>query len=232
MPEGHSLELAARRLAPIVGQQVTAGPLRGATVDAVEARGKHLLVHGDRGRSLDVHLGMHGRVRLAQPGTGRGRVVMRTPSADVVIAGTLRVTERPRARAAPPLGPDLLHGRFPAAEYLRRMRLVDRPLAEALLDQRAIAGIGNIVRCEVLWERAIDPLAAVSGIDDRTLLEVAAAARRLLRAGVAAGGRLPARVYRRAGRPCPRCGAPVAARSLGEQRRRLYWCPACQRCPG
>ena len=68
MPEGHSLELAARRLAPIVGRTVLAGPLAGAQVTAIEARGKHLLIHADDGRSADVHLGMHGRARLLAPG--------------------------------------------------------------------------------------------------------------------------------------------------------------------
>jgi endonuclease VIII len=229
VPEGHSLELAARRLAAVVGQPVTDGPLRGATLEAVEARGKHLLIHGDHGRSLTVHLGMHGNVRLAAPGLGRGRTVLRTPAADVVIAGTLRVREARRERAAPRLGPDLLHGRFDAAEYLRRVRLVERPVAEALLDQRAVAGIGNIVRCEALWERAIDPFAAVSAVSDRRLLELAVTARRLLEQGVAAGGPLASRVHRRVGRPCPRCRTPIASRAVGEPRRRLYWCPGCQR---
>ncbi|MGN6380076.1 MAG: DNA-formamidopyrimidine glycosylase family protein [Gaiellales bacterium] len=228
MPEGHSLELVARRLAPIVGQPVTDGPLRGERVDAVEARGKHLLVHGAGGRSLDVHLGMHGRVRLAAPGAGRGRFVLRTPAADVVIAGTHRIAERPRSRAAPPLGPDLLHGRFDAAEYLRRARLVDRSLAELLLDQRVLAGVGNVVRCEALWERAVDPFAPASAVGDRTLLELAAVSRRLLRAGVRSGGPLTSRIYRHTGRPCPRCGKAVESRVVGEQRRRLYWCPGCQ----
>jgi endonuclease VIII len=229
MPEGHSLELAARRLAPVLGQPVTEGPLCGATLEAVEARGKHLLIHGDRGRSLAVHLGMHGKVRLAAPGLGRGRTVLRTPTADVVIAGTLRVREQRRERVAPRLGPDLLHGRFDGAEYLRRMRLVERSVAEALLDQRAVAGIGNIVRCEALWERAVDPFAPVSALADRRVLELAVTARRLLRDGVAAGGPLASRVYRRVGRPCPRCRAPIVSRAVGEPRRWLYWCPGCQR---
>jgi endonuclease-8 len=229
VPEGHSLELAARRLAPVVGQPVLAGPLAGATLEAVEARGKHLLIHGDRGRSLAVHLGMHGKVRLAAPGQGRGRTVLRTPRADVAITGTLRVREERRARAAPRLGPDLLHGRFDAVEYLRRMRLVERPVAEALLDQRAVAGIGNIVRCEALWERGVDPFAGAPALSDRRLLELAVTARRLLRDGVAAGGPLASRVHRRAGRPCPRCRTPIASRAVGEPHRRLYWCPGCQR---
>ncbi len=227
MPEGHSLELLARRLEPIVGCQVTAGPLCGSRVTAVEARGKHLLVHGDRGRSLTVHLGMNGRVRLTEPGRGWGPAVLRTPACDVVITGTRRIAERPTRRAAPALGPDLLHGRFSAVEYLRRARMLERPLCELLLDQRVLAGIGNIVRCEVLWEAGQDPFQAVSGTSDRTLLELAVRARRQLRGGVRSG-RLDSHVHHRAGRPCPRCRRPIESRMQGEQPRMLYWCPGCQ----
>jgi formamidopyrimidine-DNA glycosylase len=227
VPEGHSLELLARRLEPIVGCQVTAGPLCGSRVTAVEARGKHLLVHGDRGRSLTVHLGMNGRVRLTEPGRGWGPAVLRTPTCDVVITGTRRIAERPTRQAAPALGPDLLHGRFSAVEYLRRARMLERPLCELLLDQRVLAGIGNIVRCEVLWEAGQDPFQAVSGTSDRMLLELAVRARRQLRQGVRSG-RLDSRVHHRAGRPCPRCGRPIESRMQGEQPRMLYWCPGCQ----
>ena len=73
MPEGHSLELAARRLAPIVGSSVLEGPLAGSHVTGVEARGKHLLIHADDGRSVDLHLGMHGRARLLPSGAGPPR---------------------------------------------------------------------------------------------------------------------------------------------------------------
>jgi len=228
VPEGHSLELLARRLEPIVGCQVTAGPLCGSRVTAIEARGKHLLVHGDRGRSLTVHLGMNGRVRLTEPGRGWGPAVLRTPACDVVITGTRRITERPTRRAFPALGPDLLHGRFSAVEYLRRARMLERPLCELLLDQRVLAGIGNIVRCEVLWEAGQDPFQPVSAASDRALLELAVRARRQLRRGIEQGGRLTSQVHRRAGRPCPRCRSPIESRMQGDQPRVLYWCPACQ----
>ena len=223
MPEGHSLELAARRLRPLVGAAVTAGPLQGATIEHVEARGKHLLVRASDGRTLHAHLGLHGSVRVRAAGTGRGRHVIRTAGGDVVIAGRVEVARHPRVA----LGPDLLHGRFDAGEYLRRARLVDRPVCEVLLDQRVLAGIGNVVRCEALWELRQDPHALTSAVADRRLLELAAVARRLLRAGLA-DGRLPRRIYRRAGRPCPRCGTRVASLMTGEMPRRLYLCPGCQ----
>jgi endonuclease VIII len=228
VPEGHSLELLARRLEPIVGCQVTDGPLRGSRVTAVEARGKHLLVHGDRGRSLTVHLGMNGRVRLTEPGRGWGPAVLRTPACDVVITGTRRIAERPTWRAAPALGPDLLHGRFAAAEYLRRARILERSVGELLLDQRVLAGIGNIVRCEVLWEARQDPFQPMPATSDRTLLELAVRARRQLRRGVDRGGRLESHVHRQTGRPCPRCRRPIESRMQGDPPRVLYWCPGCQ----
>jgi endonuclease-8 len=140
-----------------------------------------------------------------------------------VIAGRVGLARRPPRLA---LGPDLLHGRFDAAEYLRRARAVDRPVGELLLDQRVLAGIGNIVKSEALWLRRQDPFQPGSTIPDRRLLELAAAARRLLRRGV--DGQLPARVYRRAGRPCPRCATPIRAALQGESPRRTYHCPGCQ----
>ena len=230
MPEGHSLELAARRLAPIVGSSVLEGPLAGTHVTGVEARGKHLLIHADDGRSVDLHLGMHGRARLLPAGTGPSaaalnRAVMRTSAGDAVLVGRLKVGRSPRG---PALGPDLLHGRFDTAEYLRRARLIDRSVAELLLDQRVLAGVGNIVRCEALWDERIDPFAPVGELSDRTLLRLAVASRRILRAGVGDGGQLPRTIYRQTGRPCPRCRTPLRSRPVGEQRRRLYWCPGCQ----
>lgn len=227
MPEGHSLVLAARRIEPVVGQHVTAGLLAGTDVAGVETRGKHLLVHGDDGRSLHVHLGMNGRVRLTEAGAGRGRHVMRTAAGDVVIAGTSRVEVVRSVRLR--LGPDLLGETFDTAAYLRRSRRLERPVAELLLDQRVLAGIGNIVRAEVLWELRQDPFASAASLSDRRLLELAVVARRMLRAGVAAHGRLPQRVYRQTGRPCPRCAGQIDSVMQGaEEPRRLYFCPGCQ----
>jgi endonuclease VIII len=225
VPEGHTLELASQRLSPLVGATVREGPLQGATVVAVEARGKHLLVHADDGRSLHAHLGMHGRVRLTAPGQGRGRHVLRTDAGDAVIRGTV-VRVVPSARLRLPIGPDPLK-EFDLDRFLRRVRLIDRPVGEAVLDQRVIAGVGNIVKSEALWECRIDPFAAVSELDDARLTELAVVAGRILREGVASGGALPHRVYRRAGRPCPRCRSPIRSAPQGEQRRTSYWCPPC-----
>jgi len=228
VPEGHSLVLAARRIRPVLGQHVISGPLAGTDVASIETRGKHLLVHGADGSSLHVHLGMNGRVSLSAAGAGRGRHVMRTPAADVVIFGTSRVEVRRRGDLHLGLGPDLLGAGFDAAAYLRRARAIDRPVAELLLDQRVLAGIGNVVRADALWRLRQDPFVPVSQLSDRRLLELAAVARRMLRAGVDTG-RLTHDVYGAKGRPCPRCGAPIESRMQGsEVPRRLYWCPRCQ----
>jgi endonuclease-8 len=95
------------------------------------------------------------------------------------------------------------------------------------MDQRVIAGVGNIVKSEALWECRIDPFTPVSELDDGRLAELAEVAGRILREGVDSGGGLPRRVYRRAGRPCPRCRTPIKSAPQGEQRRTSYWCPAC-----
>jgi len=226
VPEGHSLELASQRLRPLVGQAVSEGLLSGATVVGVEARGKHLLVHADDGRSLDAHLGLHGSVRLRRPGEGRGRHLLRTAAGDAVIRGRVRVLPSARLRLA--LGPDLLK-QFDEEEFLRRVRLIDRPVGEAVMDQRVLAGVGNVVKSEALWECRIDPFAAVSSLADQRLLELAAVSGRMLEQGVADGGRLPRRIYRTAGRPCPRCDTTIRSAPQGEQRRTTYWCPQCCR---
>jgi endonuclease VIII len=226
VPEGHSLRLAAERLQPLVGAAVAEGPLAGARVESVEARGKNLLVHASDGRTLHVHLGMHGAVRLEAAGAGRGRHVMRTGAGDAVFRTSRVRVLRTRALRLP-VGPDLL-GAFDCRDYLRRARLVERPIGEMVMDQRVLAGIGNVVKSETLWRLRIDPFTPVSRLSDRELLEVAAVGRRVLRAGVAARGGLPHDVYRRAARPCPRCGAPIRSQAQGESVRRTYWCPACQ----
>jgi endonuclease-8 len=227
VPEGQSLLLAARRLQPIVGEAVIEGPLSGARITSVESRGKHLLIGADDGRTLHVHLGLHGAVRLRAPGEGSGRHILRTAAGDAVVQRPIRFDVRRSALLRLAVGPDLL-GNFDMGEYLRRARLVDRPLGEMVVDQRVLAGIGNIVKSEALWEAGLDPFAPVSSFDDDQLRSIPPVATSLLKEGVRAGGRLPQRVYRRAGRPCPRCRAPIRMERQGEARRSTYWCAACQ----
>jgi endonuclease-8 len=131
------------------------------------------------------------------------------------------------------LGPDLLKPDFDAAEAHRRLRSPERremTISAALLDQRAMAGLGNIWRNETLFAERVDPFARVAELDDATLDRLISTGRRLLRmsAGLAPG-RAPTQVYRRTGRPCPRCGTAIHSAPLsGDIPRTTYWCPNCQ----
>jgi len=96
-----------------------------------------------------------------------------------------------------------------------------------LLDQRVVAGIGNLWKAEALWHARVSPWRVLAGTDDEELLRVLDEAARLMKASLE--GRRPSRaVYRRSGRPCPRCGTPVASRGQGDGNRTAYWCPGCQ----
>ena len=103
-------------------------------------------------------------------------------------------------------------------------------ISEALLDQPALAGIGNIWRNETLFAEKVDPFIPVRDLDDATLDRLISTARRLLDASVRmAPGRTPMRVYRRTGRPCPRCGTAIRSAPLSAGiPRTTYWCPTCQ----
>ena len=103
-------------------------------------------------------------------------------------------------------------------------------ISAALLDQRALAGIGNIWRNETLWAERVDPFASVADIDDATLRGLVETARRLLlESAKLAPGRASMRVYRRTARPCPRCGTPIRSAPLSiDLPRTTYWCPTCQ----
>jgi len=106
----------------------------------------------------------------------------------------------------------------------------EQSISAVLLDQRALAGIGNIWRNETLFVERVDPFARVADLDDATLHRLVETASRLLTASArTAPGRAPMRVYRRAGRPCPRCGTLIRSAPLsGEIPRTTYWCPSCQ----
>ncbi len=134
------------------------------------------------------------------------------------------------------LGPDLLDdswGHAHADEARRRLgdpARARQTISEALLDQRAVAGIGNIWRNETLFHERVDPWASVGDLDGATVDRLVATARDLLRqsAGITPG-RSPMWVYRRAGRPCRRCGTLVRSAALDNAiPRTTYWCPTCQ----
>jgi endonuclease-8 len=146
----------------------------------------------------------------------------------------LRAGEEAAQPALAGLGPDVMAPAFDAAEALRRLRQRgEATIAAALLDQRAVAGIGNIWRNEALYLSAVDPFAPVASLDDATLARIVDRARRLMRRNLGDAARAAARrggyrVYRRAGRPCRRCGTRIAMRRHGAPPRSVYWCARCQ----
>ncbi|HEX7222482.1 MAG TPA: DNA-formamidopyrimidine glycosylase family protein [Candidatus Limnocylindrales bacterium] len=259
MPEGDTLFRAAAGLRPhLVGRPVTGARARrpgpqiervvGSTVTAVESQGKNLLIRFSNGLELRTHLRMNGSWHRYRPGErwrraeARARVVLEVPGA-VAVCFDAPVAElfESRAEGLHPslskLGPDLLDPAFGeehVAEAIRRLRDSGRAamsISEALLDQRALAGIGNIWRNETLFAERVDPFVTVANLDDATLERLVRRAHELLRGSAAMPpGRGPMRIYGRAGRPCLRCGTLVrSGPTSGELPRTTYWCPRCQR---
>jgi endonuclease-8 len=104
-----------------------------------------------------------------------------------------------------------------------------RTLGDALLDQRNVAGIGNIWKAEGCFAAAIDPWRRVANVSDEEALGVIRAVRPLMQASVADGFPKQVQIYKRTGMPCPRCSTPIKARGQGDDNRTTYWCPGCQR---
>ncbi|HEX5762653.1 MAG TPA: DNA-formamidopyrimidine glycosylase family protein [Solirubrobacterales bacterium] len=212
--------------------------LDGKRLDRAEAHGKNLLLRfGDL--VLHSHLGMNGAWHVYRQGGA-----WRKPAAAAwaVLSGeqweavqfggpTLRVLRAGALRLDPQLaglGPDILADDFDLAEAVRSLRgASDMQLGEALLDQRRIAGIGNIFKSEACFAARLGPWRRLGELDDADLQRVLRAARELMQRAVA-DGRHGRTVYRRAGRPCPACGRPIASRGQGDANRTTYWCPRCQ----
>ncbi|MEO8272901.1 MAG: DNA-formamidopyrimidine glycosylase family protein [Chloroflexota bacterium] len=275
MPEGDTLARIAVALRPyLAGRVVTGARARlpgpqvsrivGQKIDAVDAAGKNLLIKFDGGLELRTHLGLHGSWHRYRPGEtwrrppSRAALVIEVPGAIAVCfdAPVVELFER-RAEVVHPtismLGPDLVASEFDQAEAVRRLREPGRAqtaIGEAVLDQRALAGIGNVYKSEVLFMEKVDPFAPVGTLDEATVERVVATAREFLKSNAnpeAAAGRTttidlktgkrlaPSRlwVYDRAGRPCHRCGTLIEAGPQGtELPRTTYWCPSCQAAAG
>ena len=265
MPEGDTIFRTADVLrAALSGRTITAARaqprpgmrrvpdlsrLVGARVTSVEARGKHLLIGFDNGLTLRSHLRMSGSWHRYRPGEGWRRpgreasAVLETAQAVAVAFNTpvvelLTDADLRRSRALLELGPDLLSASFDPSEALRRLRERDaEELGNALLDQRAVAGIGNVVKSEVAFMEGLDPWAPVDRLSDEELSSALRAARRVLQANTRGGARVTTGsavrggglwVYGRSGRPCRRCGTIVRQGRQGDLARLTYWCPGCQ----
>jgi endonuclease-8 len=271
MPEGDSLARMADLLRPALAGRIvsaawarTPGPrvslIFGQRVTDVIATGKHLRIQFANGLELRTHLRMHGTWHRYRPGepwrrpAARAVLVLEVPGA-VAVCFDAPVVDLFETRAAAlhpalgALGPNLVDPAFDADEALRRLRLPERANLEigpALLDQRALAGIGNVFKSEVLFIDRVGPFRHVADLDDETLGRLVATARRLLVRNAdprVSGQRQTTRdprtdaplaagalwVYGRSGRPCRRCGTPIRSAPQGtDLPRTTYWCPSCQ----
>ncbi|MGW4463435.1 zinc finger domain-containing protein [Micromonospora sp. NPDC004704] len=263
MPEGDTVWNTARALhRALTGGRLTASDFRvpqlagtdlvGWTVLEAVSRGKHLLIRlaepaGERRLSLHSHLRMDGAWRVYPPGERWAarpahliRVVLRT--ADAIAVGyhlhevALVPTDR-EAQLVGGLGPDLLGPDWDPAEAVRRLGTHPRTsIAEALLDQTNLAGVGNLYKSEVLFLRGVNPWTPVAAVPDLTGLVTLA--QRLLSANrgrwtQSTTGSLHRGqtnyVYGRRAQPCRRCGMLVEKAEQGD--RVTYWCPRCQPAP-
>jgi endonuclease-8 len=268
MPEGDTIYRTAEVLRSVLmGREVTAARaqpqpglrrvpdltrLVGTRVSTVEARGKHLLIGFDGGFTLRTHMRMRGSWHQYRPGEPWRRpareatVVLETADAVAVcfnapVAELLTNAHLVRNRPLTTLGPDLLADNFDAAEAIRRLRERSHlEFGEALLDQRAVAGMGNVYKSEVCFIERLNPWAPVGAFDDQSLRAALSTARQLMLANVRGGARVTTNqrargrglwVYGRAGRPCRRCGTRIDSARQGELARTTYWCPRCQRVP-
>jgi len=259
MPEGDTLFRAALRLQPLVGHpalrvngsaramQAWCGRLQGRTIEGVESRGKHLLVHFAGDLSVRTHLGMTGQWHLYRTGdrwrktAGKARVVIESTDHVGVCFAAPDVSAGPRPALEAEishLGPDLLADEFdPAVAALRADQSQVETVADLLLDQRVMAGVGNVFKSEVLFLERLHPRTPVGDLDADRIESLAARARKLLWANrdrdtrntTGYGRHADLWVYGRHRRPCRRCGTNIEHEEVGE--RVTYWCPRCQSSP-
>jgi len=245
VPEGDALYLAARRLQPLVGQRIAAESphpraqslriaerIDGRTLESVQAIGKNLLFRFEGGVALRSHLRMSGRWSLRPAGEerrGRPWLVLRGERFEGVLwnGPVLELHTRALAR----LGPDILERPPRLDAMLARLRSADqtRFLGETLLDQSLVAGIGNMWLAEALWQAELSPWRRLGDVGEDERLRALSAAAQLMRSAVDSGRSRGHRVYRRVGRPCPRCGTHIRSWGQGDDNRMAYWCPGCQK---
>jgi endonuclease-8 len=274
VPEGDTIFRAARTLHRALAQKVVVRfesmlpkltrvhedtPVTGRTIESVTSAGKHLLVRFSDDLVLRTHMRMNGSWHIYRPGErwhrrrSDMRVLVATDDFEAVgfnipVAEFVRGRELERHRELRRLGPDLLAEDFDASEAVRRIRrLSDKEIADALIDQSAIAGIGNVYKSEVLFACRVNPFAPAGSLDASAIAALVDTARRFLVANVSdrmgaamttyVGFRRTTRrddprerlwAYGRARLPCRRCGTPIRVRKQGADARLTYWCPTCQ----
>lgn len=259
MPEGDTILRAANRIRPVlegaVPDEILAPQprhardrwperLHGRAVTNVDTHGKHLFLRFEGDLVLHSHLRMTGVWAVYRHGArwrrapSRAWLVLRArghevvefdgPVLELMTGGRTRFDQRIAA-----LGPDVLAEEgFDEAGFLARLRADDptRGIGDALLDQRIVAGLGNIWKAEGCWGAQLDPWRKVRDVSDEEALAVIADARpRMLRAVASPRkDKTDRHVYNYTGRPCSRCGTRIEARGQGDDNRTTYWCPGCQ----
>ena len=240
-------------------------PIAGRIITSVEARGKHLLMHfgetpglKSRPTTLRTHLRMHGSWHIYRPGEtwqrprGEARIVIETADFvavgfNIPVAEFLDASQAKRQEDLRRIGPDLLGETFDEDEALRRLRERGaQGIAEALLNQRVVAGIGNVYKSETLFLEGVHPETRAARVDEPALRALLRTARKLLKANVmdstseivtyrglrrTTGRTDPAErlwVYGRGGKPCRKCGTAISYKKTGLDARGTYWCARCQ----
>jgi len=278
MPEGDTIFRTARNLGraleskPVIAFRSTFPwltrfnddtPIAGQTVDRVEARGKWLLVHFSGGGILASHLLMNGRWHIYRRGERwqLARIHMRIviENAEYQAVGfrvpvarmhTQQTLERDLRVAVPEN--DLLRMEFDAGAVLERLRSRgDEAIADVLLNQTVLAGVGNVFKSEICFVNWLNPFRAVASLTREEAAAAIATAKKLLRANVledsgdtivtyrgqqrrtthASDPSESLWVYGRQGEPCRRCGETIRRRIQGGDARVTFWCPRCQPMP-
>lgn len=243
-----SVEILDPRLTRPIDLFEVAEELEGDSIVAVERRGKYLVVRLESGLALLVHLRMTGSFGFEPMSHERAVLELddgtRVAYRDVRRFGTWLVLED--AELEPYLagknGPEPLGFRFTADWLATRLAVRRAPVKAVLLDQRVVAGLGNIYADEALWRARVNPLRSAASIDPDEVRRLHRAIRAALRAGIARQGstlsdyRTPEgsrggmqdefRVYGRDGLPCPRCGTTISKTRVGG--RGTWYCPRCQ----
>jgi len=257
VPEGDTIHFHANRIRPVLEEHVPDAlltpharfardrwpeRLAGRAVRSVDARGKHLFLRFEGGLTIHSHLRMSGSWAVrpsAGPTPGAAWLVIRRGARDVLqLRGpVLELMTDMRARSDPRivrLGPDIVADAFDAGVVLRRLREDDptRPIGDALLDQRIVAGIGNVWKAEGCWLAGVDPWRAAGAVADDEVLRILEEIRPRMRESAHTGHQDRFKtIYGTAGRRCPRCGAAqrIRVRGQGDGNRATFWCEGCQR---
>jgi endonuclease-8 len=237
--EGRSLylELRVQKLKPVEAS------LQGLKMESVEAHGKQFRMRLSDGRILLVHLMMWGSWRIYRKGAAwdkpreRARLIIGTDKHEAVVfsAPIVRVLTQSELESEPRwgnLGPDPLRHDFSKKEVLKRLnKQPDREIGEALLDQQVIAGVGNILKNEILFRAGIDPRRQVARLTDTEMTEIV---RWTIDLSTAWLDELRNKrrnswihIYRKSGKPCTACGEPIEF--FRQANRITYACPQCQK---